>query len=73
MRAGYDLAGQKTAETNALGVVTRFGEYFDGGYHFKAVTNAFGTANQSTRLEQFLQDGSLERITGTAVHPQRPA
>ena len=69
----YDLAGRLDLETNAVGVVTAYGESYDAasGQTTRATTNAVGTAVQTTRFELYAADGSLLKITGTSVNPVR--
>ena len=67
-RAVFDVAGRVTFETNAFGGPTSFTETNDGsGQTFKTTVYPDG----GTRVETFFQDGSLQRVTGTAVFPVR--
>jgi RHS repeat-associated protein len=64
----YDLAGQLTSTTDALGNVTHYTNYIDGsGELIKTTTYP----DVSTRVETYLEDGSLASVTGTAVHGVR--
>ena len=64
----YDTAGRLLYQTNAVGNVTSFGESIDGsGQTVKITTNALG----ATRIETYFKDGSLQSLTGTAVHGAR--
>jgi RHS repeat-associated protein len=66
-QAQYDLAGELTRETNALGGVTIHTNYFDAGYFVKKTINPDG----GTRIETYFQDGQLQSVTGTAQAPMR--
>ncbi|MBI3418204.1 MAG: hypothetical protein HY043_23180 [Verrucomicrobia bacterium] len=71
-QSAYDMAGRLIAETNAVGVVTTYSETIDGtGQTVKTTTFAAGTADAATRIETFAKDGSLVKVTGTAVNPVR--
>jgi len=67
-QTAYDVAGRISKSTNALNGVTTFSEGIDGnGYFVK--TNGF--PDGGTRIESYFKDGSLAKLTGTAVHPSR--
>src|SRR5439155_9924686 len=67
-QAAYDVVGRVTTQTNALGGVTTLSEGIDAnGYFVK--TNIF--PDGGTRIESYYKDGTLARLTGTAVHPVR--
>ena len=71
-QVGYDRAGRLIAETNALGVVTRYNEEIDAqGQTVRITTYAAGTSDEATRVETYALDGSLLRVDGTAVSPIR--
>src|SRR5439155_4438748 len=57
---GYDVNGNRTVETNALGVQTRY--RYDAQNRVVAVTNAYGTADQATNATLFDVVG---RVAGT--------
>ena len=64
----YDINGRLLYQTNAVGNVTSFGESMDtNGQTLKFTTNALG----ATRIETYFKDGSLQSLTGTAVHGVR--
>ncbi len=69
----YDMAGRLSAEINALGIVTRYTESYNSGTGetTRVTTYAAGTIDATTRIETFAKDGSLLKITGTAVNPVR--
>jgi RHS repeat-associated protein len=72
-RMGYDAAGRMIAETNATGVVTTYAYSVpdSSGYYSNTITYASGTSVAATRIERYYREGTLDRITGTAVHPKR--
>ena len=62
----YDDGGQMTSTTSALGATTSYTTTFDGsGQMIKTSTYADG----GTRIETYYRDGTLQGISGTAVHP----
>src|SRR5258708_21951408 len=64
----YDLAGRITSQTNALGGVTSYSYSTNvNGQPVTSITNADG----GTRIETYLADGNLDKITGAAVQPLR--
>ncbi|HEY5910946.1 MAG TPA: RHS repeat-associated core domain-containing protein [Verrucomicrobiae bacterium] len=64
----FDVAGRLIFETNALGGSTSYLETKDGnGQTVKTITYPDG----GTRIETYYQDGSLQKVTGTAVFPVR--
>lgn len=65
----YGLDGSLIAETNALGGVTTYIESFDSLDQRYTKTTTY--PDGGTRVERHYLDGRLERITGTAVAPQR--
>ncbi|HSH92936.1 MAG TPA: hypothetical protein VK968_02185, partial [Roseimicrobium sp.] len=72
MRNGYDRAGRLSATTNAAGAVTTFTTQYDAsGQTVRNTTTAVGTAYEGTRVETSVRDGSLVKVTGTAVHGVR--
>src|SRR5262249_47299574 len=67
-QAKYDLAGRVTRETNALLGVTIYTNIVDGsGQTIKTNTYPDG----GTRIEIYYQDGSLQKVLGTAAYPVR--
>jgi RHS repeat-associated protein len=67
-QATYDALNRPLYETNALGGWISYSQGFDGaGQAVK--TNIF--EDGGTRIETYAIDGSLVRVTGTAVHPIR--
>jgi RHS repeat-associated protein len=73
-RAGYDGLQRPLARTNAAGHVTTYQYDFDtNGQTVVTTTLAAGTPEAGTRIETYLRDGMLARLTGTAVRPQRHA
>ena len=64
--AAYDLSGRLTAQTNALGAVTRMEYLTDAEGQSVTVTTQ---PDGGTRVETYFQDGSLRSVTGTAVSP----
>src|SRR6266487_5216800 len=67
-QTAYDVAGRISKMTNALNGVTTFSEGLDAnGYFVK--TNIF--PDGGTRVESYFKDGSLHKLTGTAVQPVR--
>ena len=62
---GYNTAGEKVVETNALGAVTQYATTFSGGERTLTTTYPDATA----RIETFYRDGQLKERSGTAVHP----
>jgi len=67
-QTAYDVAGRASKMTNALNGVTAFSEGADSnGYFVK--TNIF--PDGGTRIESYYKDGSVAKLTGTAVHPVR--
>src|SRR6185503_4944442 len=63
-----DVAGRVSKTTNALNGISTFSEGLDAnGYFVK--TNVF--PNGGTRIESYFKDGTLAKLTGTAVHPVR--
>jgi YD repeat-containing protein len=66
---GYDLAGQLTAETNALSGVTTHAYSFDSGNGTRVVTTTY--ADGGMRIENYYVDGQLAKVTGTATSPIR--
>jgi RHS repeat-associated protein len=67
-RSTYDTAGQLTSSRDALGNTTTHTNYFDGTGQLIKVTTYPDT---STRTETYAMDGSLLKVTGTAVLPVR--
>ena len=65
----YGLDGSLLSETNALGGVTSYLESFDSGNQRYTKTTTY--PDGGTRVERHYLDGRLERVTGTAVSPQR--
>ncbi len=64
----YDASGQLISTTDALNHTTRYTNYVDGaGQTIKKTTYEDG----STRIETYFKDGSLQSLTGSAVHPIR--
>jgi YD repeat-containing protein len=61
----YDTLGRVTAETNALNGVTTQAYGFVN--HGVSVTNTY--PDGGTRLELDNSDGTVQSVTGTAVHP----
>ena len=66
--ATYDLAGHPVTQTDAAGQVTTFAESHDAAGR---VTHTTTQPNGGTRIETHNLDGTLERLTGTAVHGVR--
>jgi RHS repeat-associated protein len=72
IRFGYDGAGRLVAQTNALGIVTRFTyEVLADRTWRRTLTWAAGTPQEATCVETYALDGSLLRSEGTAVRPER--
>ena len=69
----YDMAGRLEAETNAVGVITTYAESYDPvtGQTTRTTTYASGTADAATRIEIYARDGSVLKLTGTAVNSVR--
>ena len=65
----YDTSGFLTRETNALGGVTTYSETTDFGSSTRTRTVTF--PDLGTRIEKYAADGSLIKLTGSAVHPVR--
>ncbi|MDD2708238.1 MAG: hypothetical protein PHV34_09535, partial [Verrucomicrobiae bacterium] len=63
-RSVFNVAGQQTSSTDALGNVTRFSENLNGG---RVATTLF--ADGSTKVETYARDGKILALGGTAVHP----
>ena len=65
-RAAYDLSGALVSSTDALNQVTTYAKTTGtGGHTLKTTTYPGG----GTRVEEYYQDGSLYKVTGSAVHP----
>lgn len=65
-QALYDTAGEMTRETNALLGVTQFSETKNGQGQVVRTTTY---PDLGTRIETLYKDGTLQSVTGTAVHP----
>ena len=66
-KAAYDLAGQVLKETNALGGVTVHSNNYSNGY----LVATIAYPDTGTEIKTYNKDGTIESITGTAVHPIR--
>lgn len=66
-RTVYDLAGRVMFTTNGFGGATSITNNYSTGPLI--VTNTY--PNGGTRIESYYADGSMERVTGTAVSPIR--
>lgn len=64
----YDVAGRMTRATNALGGVTVYTNLFDGSGQLVMTNTA---PDGGTRIEIYYQDGSLQKVLGTAAFPVR--
>ena len=62
----YSDGGVLTSSTDGLGNVTTYTNYFDGSGQLIKVTTY---PDLSTRTETYAMDGSLVKVTGTAVLP----
>ena len=62
-----------TAETDAAGVTTTYSESYNvgTGETTKTITYAHGTPEVATRIEVYARNGSLLKVTGSAVNPLR--
>ncbi len=52
-RHAYDWAGRLTGATDALGVLTRYTNYWTNGFFVNQTVYAAGTAEEATRLETY--------------------
>jgi RHS repeat-associated protein len=64
---GYDAAGHPAFQTNALSGVTSHADAVDEETGGRIVTTT--QPDGGTRIEEHYLDGSLKRVTGTAVQP----
>lgn len=61
----YDTAGRLLYQTNAVGNVTAYSETQDPRTETQTLPNG------ATRIQTYFRDGSLQSVTGTAVHGVR--
>jgi RHS repeat-associated protein len=67
-QTAFDLAGRAIKETNALSGITTFTNLVDSNAQL-IKTNSL--PDGGTRIETYYRDGSLAKLTGSAVHPVR--
>jgi RHS repeat-associated protein len=59
----YNTAGRSIKSTNSMNQITLYSE---NSTHTEKTTTL---PNTGTRIETYFQDGTLEKVTGTAAHP----
>ncbi len=69
-QATYDISGRISTEVNGLNGTTTYVESFNGsGQRVRTIT--YPAPDSGTRIETYNKDGTLQKVTGTAVFAVR--